>query len=94
MAPIAAANRPAAQDTHAVLPSPGDLPAGHALHVSAPAVPTNLPAAQPTHNGLPAAACASPGVHGKHAARPVAFWCVPAAQGVHRVALSSSPART
>ena len=53
LAPIEAPNLPAAHDTQDVLPSPGDLPASHALHSVALGVPEILPAPQGVHSGAP-----------------------------------------
>ena len=63
-------------------------------HSVAPGVDANVFVSHLEHSARPSMLLARPGMHGRHAARPVAFWCVPAAQGVHRLALSSSPART
>ena len=93
-APIEDANWPAAQDTHAVLPSPGDLPAVQLLQsVARVPLETWIVSAHETHNARPVAPWAKPGVQGRQAAWPVSFWCVPASQGEHRVASLSVPAR-
>ena len=51
--PIEAPNLPAAHDTQAVLPSPGDLPASHVQHSVALGLPEILPAPQGVQSGAP-----------------------------------------